>query len=94
MEAKDTVMSDEQRKKIINENLGSNPNMHIIGQIVGSKLLQTQAEISFKAGEKAGARKVVEWVNDNHGDLGTIEQPVLTLNGVKWQAFVKGLEGE
>ena len=54
MEAKDTVMSDEQLNRIWN----------VLHKQVGNRLgyiAQAQAEISFKAGIK----EVVEWIVDN-----------------------------
>jgi len=35
-------------------------------------------------GKLAGIKEVVEWIKNNHGDLGTVQQPVLTINGWKW----------
>ena len=51
----------------------------------GMPLTQLQQEEIFEA----GIREVVEWIENNHGDLGTIERPTITLNGVKWEAKLK-----
>jgi len=53
MEAKDTVMSEEQIKMAWYSQLG-----HVAGD---KAIAQAQAEISFKAGIK----EVVEWIEEN-----------------------------
>ena len=65
MEAKDTVMTDVKRTEIISRNLTLDSSMHTAGLVIGRKLLEAQAEISFKAGIK----EVVKWIEDNRKPL-------------------------
>ena len=43
----------------------------------------------YLEGKTDGIKEVVEWIKQNHGDLGTVEQPTITMNGIKWQAKLK-----
>jgi len=123
MEAKDTVMSeeeqdsctptDEESKAYLGEPddevaaklRATYPEMfRVIGRclLYGRKIAKAQTEISFKAGEKAGARKVVEWGNEKcmqHGHVFRYKGELLSNTyrrecSLCWQAFVKGLGGE
>ena len=62
MEAKDTVMSNEQIKVEVGDSWCAFP------MAVFNKLVEAQAEISFTLGEEqgrqAGIKEVVEFVND------------------------------
>ena len=89
MEAKDTVMSDEQMFRVLEHEANS-------GLMA---LLKAQAEISYKAGydeaakssltleigRKAGMREVVEWVQKHY----LIPLPTDRAGREEWQAFLK-----
>ena len=86
-----TVMSPEQLEAIIQERFPIfelNEEDEEEREATIEEIAKAQAEISYKAGMK----EVVEWVEANHGNLGTEEQPVLTINNLKWQAFLKEIE--
>ena len=67
MEAKDTVMNDEQLEKVENDYLDEDFSVNSVRlgrgntQELRMRIAQAQARISFKAGMK----EVVEWVNTN-----------------------------
>ena len=105
MEAKDTVMSDEQMFRVLEHEANS-------GLMA---LLKAQAEISYKAGykkasdesnaishldcyedgKKAGMKKVVEWVKANkscRSDFMTPGEFYFRIDENEWQAFCKEIE--
>lgn len=61
MEAKDTVMSEEQ----VMDLYGIHPHQLVPGVQV-DELKLAQAEISFKTGEKEGVRRAYQMMKDQH----------------------------
>jgi len=100
MEAKDTVMSDEQMFRVLEHEANS-------GLMA---LLKAQAEISYKAGydeaakssltleigRKAGMKEVVEWVEKHkhmcHRSSVDGHYETVGLDVLDWQAFCKEIE--
>lgn len=82
MEAKDTVMSDEQ---IYQASFGK------------CSIMEAQAEITapvfFEEGRKAGIKEVVEWINKNATDI-KCSGVMLTFLIKMWQAKLKEWEEE
>jgi len=81
MEAKDTVMSDEERKKFLPINDG-----YSYYKGYGEAISQAQAEISFKA----GIREVVEWLQKTSDNLDYNNTISLFAVGMgEWEAKLK-----
>ena len=56
MEAKDTVMNHNKKKRLIVER----SHQQTVGETQEDMLLNAQAEISFKAGQETGRREVMD----------------------------------
>ena len=83
MEAKDTVMSPQQRVTF--------DNRFTTGKVHLRELAEAQAEISYKAGMK----EVVEWVKANkscRSDFMTPGEFYFRIDENEWQAFLKEIE--
>lgn len=99
MEAKDTVMNQEQRNRV------TSPYISHDRFSLDQRLLEAQAEISFKAGYEqsvldndewchdgyeAGRKEVVEWVNGNKFGLRAMDNYVdMGIDSIAWQAKLK-----
>ncbi len=86
MEAKDTVMTKDQMEEVKYLEIRDNPEYHDLRLLekrdVEDKVIATkQAEISFKAGQEAGRKEVVEWIESHGGSLDGYRS--------EWQAKLK-----
>ena len=95
MKAKVTVISPEQLEAIIQERFPIfelNEEDEEERKATIEAIAKAQAEITWPIAEKAGMKKVVEWVRE-HGRT-TYERAYgeITLDSKNWQAFCKEIE--